>query len=175
MGRQNLALLMPFLQEQDPPGIFFQTTKTIDRAFSGHPAWGGGNVGSDAFDFMHLGERWRLYQVIPFDGPAIQGVLGNARIHIRNRDKGRGQNTLAEMPTKLTLSGADWTGLPWTFTRTTSNAGFSNAGSGNTARKSVVYTADRNIPAGTTAASLGIADPTQPGQSGESFTIRLDF
>lgn len=146
----------------------YRATRTLDRTFGGgFPAWGGGNVGARAFNFEHKGERWRLYQVIPWDGPAIGGVNGNARIHIRNLDKNRGQNLLAEMPTSLRLSGADWTGLPWTFTRTTASSGFTNAGSGNTARKAVVYTADRaNV--GSSPADVGIAQ-------GEEFTVELIF
>ena len=155
-------------------------TRTIERAFSGHPAWGGGNVnnnpvGNRRIDFVHEGVNWEVWQILPFDGPAVGGVLGACRVQLRNRDKSRGQNTLAEMPAKVTLSGADWSGLPWTFTRTSAAAQFTNVGSGQGARKAVTYIADRVISAGATPASVGIADPTQPGQDGESFTIRLEF
>ena len=150
----------------------YAASRALDRVVSGHPAWGGGNVGAAAFDFVHDGSRFRVYQVLPFDGPAVGGVLGACRIHIRNRDKGRGQNTLAEMPSRLTLSAeagdtADWTGLPWSFTRSTNPAHFSNAGSGGTARKQVTYIADR-ASVGASPAAVGI-------DRGESFTFTLYF
>ena len=154
-------------------------TRTIERAFSGHPAWGGGNVNNNAVgnrraDFVHEGTNWEMWQIVPFDGPAIGGVLGACRVQFRNRDKSRGANTLEEMPARVRLSGADWTGLPWTFTRTTAAAQFTNVGSGNGARKAVTYIADRDV-AGLTPAGVGIADPTQAGVDGESFTIELFF
>ena len=155
-------------------------TRTIERAFSGHPAWGGGNVNNNAagnrrIDFVHEGTNWEVWQIVPFDGTAIGGVHGACRVQLRNRDKNRGSNTLEEMPARIMLSGADWAGLPWTFTRTTAAAQFTNVGSGNGARKAVTYIADRVVAAGATPANVGIADPTQPGQSGESFTIGLFF
>ena len=151
--------------------VSFAFSRTLDRTFSGHPAWGGGNVGNPA-NFVHNNEDWRMYQVIPFDGPAAGGVLGACRIHIRNRDKSRGQNMLDEMPTRLEISKgagdtADWTGLPWTFTRTTDPAQFTNAGSGGAARKQVTYIADR-ASVGASPAAVGVAQ-------GESFTVTLFF
>ena len=155
-------------------------TRTIERAFSGHPAWGGGNVNNNAVgnrraDFVHEGTNWEMWQIVPFDGTAIGGVHGACRVQLRNRDKSRGTNTLEEMPARVRLSGADWTGLPWTFTRTTAAAQFTNVASGSGARKAVTYIADRVVAAGDTPASVGIADPTQPGVDGESFTIDLFF
>ena len=154
-------------------------TRTIERAFSGHPAWGGGNVNNNAVgnrraDFVHEGTNWEMWQIVPFDGPAVGGVLGACRVQFRNRDKNRGSNTLEEMPARIRLSGADWTGLPWTFTRTAAAAQFTNVGSGNAARKAVTYLADRDVT-GLTPAGVGIADPTQSGVQGESFTIDLFF
>lgn len=151
----------------------YEFTRTLERTFSGHPAWGGGNVNDNAAgnrraDFVHEGTNWEMWQAVPFDGPAIGGVHGACMIQLRNRDKNRGQNTLEEMPSKVTISGADWTGLPWTFTRTTSTSQFSNVASGNSARKAVRYIADRTVPSGDTPTSVGIAQ-------GESFTITLEF
>ena len=153
-----------------PPSYSF--TRTLERAFSGFPAWGGGNVNDNAagnrrIDFVHEGTNWELWQIVPFDGPAIGGVLGACRLQFRNRDKSRGTNTLEEMPSRVTLSGADWTGLPWTFTRTTSGSQFTNVGSGNSARKAVTYIADR-ASVGASPAAVGIAQ-------GESFTIEIAF
>ena len=148
-------------------------TRSLERTFSGHPAWGGGNVqnnpaGNQRIDFVNDGTNWECWQIVPFDGPAISGVHGACMMQLRNRDKGRGSNTLEEMPSRVTLSGADWTGLPWTFTRTTNPAQFTNVAGGSSARKAVRYIADRTVAAGATAASLGIAQ-------GESFTIEIFF
>ena len=153
-----------------PAAPRYRFTRTLERTFSGHPAWGGGNVNQNAVGNrrVHDGTNWELWQVIPFDGPALSGVLGACRLHLRNRDKGRGANTLAEMPARVTLSGADWTGLPWTFTRTTNGAQFVNVASGSSARKAVTYIADRVIAGGATPANVGIAQ-------GEAFTIELFF
>lgn len=168
----STALTVELGLNAEPPERSYAFSRALDRVFSGHPAWGGGNVGAQAFDFVHEGARFRVYQVLPFDGPAVGGVLGACRIHIRNRDKGRGQNTLEEMPARLTLSAegadtADWTGLPWSFTRTTNPAQFTNAGSGGTARKQVTYIADR-ASVGASPAAVGIARP-------ESFTTTLYY
>ena len=149
------------------PAPDFEFTRALNRTFSGHPTWGGGNV-SDPFNFVYNGTRFRIYQVIPFGGPAIGAVYGCCRIHIRNLDKNRGQNTLEEMPAKLVLSDADWTGLPWSFTRTTQASQFTNAGSGGSARKQLTYLADRVLAAGLTPAGLGIAQ-------GESFKVSIFF
>lgn len=155
----------------------YEFTRTLDRTFTGggvsFPTWGGGNVNNNAAgnrraDFVHGGMDWEMWQVVPFDGPGIGGTLGAARVQLRNRDVGRGANTLEMMPTKITLSGADWTGLPWTFTRTTNAADFDNVASGNSARKAVTYVADRTIASDATPAGVGIAQ-------GESFTITLEF
>ena len=162
---------------KDPPGISFAFSRTLDRTFSGHPAWGGGNVNQGAMgnrraEFVHEGDNWEMWQAIPFDGPAISGVLGACRVHLRNRGKSRGQNTLEEMPARIVLSAeggdtADWAGLPWSFMRTTNPAQFVNVASGNSARKAVTYLADRANP-GASPAAVGIAQ-------GESFTITLHF
>ena len=169
--------LLPFVQAviasqsaAAPSGYRF--TRTLERTFSGHPAWGGGNVNNNAvgnrrIDFVHEGTNWELWQILPFDGPAVGGVLGACRLQLRNRDKNRGTNTLAEMPARCRLSGADWTGLPWTFTRTTAAAQFTNVASGSGARKAVTYIADR-ASVGASPAAVGIAQ-------GESFTIELFF
>ena len=150
----------------------YRFMRTLERTFSAHPAWGGGNVNNNAvgnrrIDFVHEGTNWEVWQIVPFDGPAISGVLGACRVQLRNRDKSRGTNTLEEMPARVTLSGADWTGLPWTFTRTTNPAQFVNVASGTSARKAVTYIADR-ASVGTDPSSVGIAQ-------GESFTIEFHF
>ena len=153
------------------PGDRYAFNRTLERAFSGHPAWGGGNVnnnpaGNRRIDFVHEGANWECWQVLPFDGPAVGGVHGACMVQLRNRDKNRGQNTLEEMPDRIILSGADWTGLPWTFTRTTNQSQFTNVASGNSARKAVRYIADRTVASDATPASVGIAQ-------GEAFTITL--
>ena len=160
-----------------PSGDVYTFARTLDRTFSGHPTWGGGNVNNGAVgnrraDFEHNGANWELWQVIPFDGPAISGQLGACRVHLRNRSKGRGQNQLAEMPDRLELSAgagqtADWIGLPWAFTRTTSAAQFTNVAGGAAARKAVTYIPARVNP-GASPAAVGIAQ-------GESFTVALFF
>lgn len=160
-----------FKKAAAPSGYSF--TRTLERTFSGHPAWGGGNVNNNAVgnrraDFVHEGVNWEMWQIVPFDGPAVGGVHGACRVQFRNRDKNRGTNTLEEMPSRITLSGADWTGLPWTFTRTTNSGQFTNVASGSSARKAVTYIADRVVAAGDTPASVGIAQ-------GESFTIDIYF
>ena len=163
-----------------PAAPSYRFTRTTERAFSGFPAWGGGNVNNNAvgnrrIDFVHEGTNWEVWQIVPFDGVAIGGQHGACRVQLRNRDKSRGTNTLEEMPARVTLSGADWTGLPWTFTRTTAAAQFTNVGNGNAARKAVTYVADRAVAAGATPANLGIANPTSPGVDGEAFTIDFFF
>ena len=147
--------------------------RTLERAFSGHPAWGGGNVNNNAAgnrraDFVHEGTNWEMWQVVPFDGAVLGGVHGACLVQLRNRDKSRGTNTLEEMPSRIRLSGSDWTGLPWTFTRTTNPAQFTNVASGSSARKAVRYIADRAVDPAATPANVGIAQ-------GESFTIELYF
>ena len=151
----------------------YRFARTLERAFSGFPAWGGGNVNNNAAgnrraDFVHEGTNWEMWQIVPFDGSAIGGLHGACRVQLRNRDKNRGSNTLEEMPTRVTLSGADWTGLPWTFRRTANAGQFTNVASGSSARKAVTYIADRVVASGDSPASVGIAQ-------GESFTIELFF
>ena len=162
-----------------PPVPSYAFSRALDRTFSGHPVWGGGNVNNSGSgnrrraDFEHDGQMFEIWQVIPFDGPAIGGVLGACTIQIRNRSKNRGQNTLEEMPTRITLSAeggdtADWTGLPWSFTRGTGGAArFGNVSSGNSARVRVQYLADRPS-VGASPAAVGIAQ-------GESFTFTAFF
>ena len=159
------------------PGYRF--TRKTERAFSGIAAWGGGNVNNNAvgnrrIDFVHEGTNWECWQIIPFDAVVLGGVHGACRLQLRNRDKGRGQNLLSEMPSRVRLSGADWTGLPWSFTRTVNSSEFQNVGSGNAARVAVSYHADRDVT-GLTPSGVGIANPAQAGVDGESFTIELFF
>ena len=168
----SLARALPFFQAAaEPAGHRF--TRTLERSFSGFPAWGGGNVNNNAVgnrraDFVQDGVNWELWQIVPFDGVVIGGVHGACRLQLRNRDVSRGANTLEMMPTRVELSGADWRGLPWTFMRTPNDSEFTNVASGQSARKAVSYHADRSIASNVTPASLGIAE-------GESFTITLHF
>lgn len=169
----RLAALLPFFaQPSGPAPTIYSATRTLDRSFSGFPVWGGGNVnnnpaGNRRFDYEHGGQSFEVWQIIPFDGPAIGGTLGNAKIQLRNRDRNRGTNMLSEAPDSIRISGADWTGLPWTFTRTTNESQFTNVASGNSARKAVVYVADR-ASVGASPSAVGIAE-------GESFTIDLIY
>ena len=153
-----------------PTGDTYTFTRATDRVFSSaYPAWGGGNV-SDPINFVHNGANFRVWQIIPFGGPAIGYTLGNASIHIRNRDKNRGQNLLTEMPDRITLTQSGWTGSPWEFTRTTSAAQFTNAGSGNAARKNVIYIPTR-ASVGASAAAVGVSGPP----SADTFTVAFHY
>lgn len=155
---------------QPPAPTSYRIERTLDRTFTDTPGSGGGNVSPDEFE--HEGDSWQLWQVLPFVGASVDsGAVGRCRIQIRDRSVGRGQNLLENMPTRIELSAsgaetADWTGLPWAFTRSAEN--FRNVGSGNAARKSVDYLPTRSIPAGQTPAQAGV------GQ-GETFTITLIF
>ena len=165
-------LLLPFFIAEET-GNVITLNRTMDRVFSGTtPASGGGNVPPSVF--THEGNEWRLYQVIPFLG---QGVVpanrnGHLRVHLRDRSVNRGEMTLASMPDRIEISGASWTGLPWTFKKPTSEATFTNAGSGNAARKSLDYIPDRQPLA--SASASGISLDTSP-QNRETFVIKLFF
>ena len=142
---------------------------TLDRTFTDTPAAGGGNVSPETF--VYEGDNWQLWQVVPFLGAAVgPRQVGDCRVQLRDRSIGRGAMQLADMPARIRLSAAagqtaDWTGLPWEFTRPTDAAKFSNSGSGNNARKSIDYEPARDV-AGQTPAGVGIAQ-------GETFTVEL--
>lgn len=158
--------------EARPPS--YSIRRTLDRTFGNGdtPASGGGNTTPDTFS--HNGATWQIWQVIPFLGQGtFPPEIGDCRVHIRDTSKNRGQNLLADMPTRIVLSkgaadNADWVGLPWEFTRPgpTEPSKFTSPGSGNSARRSVDYEPVRSHRA--TAASEGIAQ-------GETFTLTLVF
>lgn len=149
--------------------------RMLDRAWGSGagttPGSGGGNVSPD--EFQHEGNRWQLYQVVPFIGAAVSAAgVGRCRVHLRNRGVNRGAMTLGSMPSRIIISAtagqtADWTDLPWEFIRPATGATFSNPGSGNSARKSLDYNPVRNI---------GGLNPTSAGVArGETFTVTLYF
>lgn len=152
----------------------YTLARTLDRAWGSGagltPGSGGGNTVAQTF--THLGDSWQLWQVVPFLGSAVgPRSVGDCRLHLRNTAKSRAQNQLSEMPARIRLFAgagdtADWTGLPWEFTRPTANNKFTNAGSGNSARKSIDYEPVHSVGANPTA--VGIAQ-------GETFRIELIF
>ena len=151
------------------PAAGIELTRTLDRTFGAGggatPASGGGNV--EPTRFMQDGANWELWQVIPFNGSGISPPeVGDCRLHLRNRDESRGQNTLDEMPARIILKQDSWTDSPWEFTRPmlAQNSKFFNVGSGNSARKGIDYNPVRTP--GTNAAAEGIAQ-------GQEFTIIL--
>ena len=149
----------------------YSITRTLDRTFTDTPASGGGNVSPDEFE--HNGQTWELWQAIPFLGSGVgPPSVGDARVHLRNRAIGRNAMQLADMPSRIEISAgagqsADWTGLPWSFSRPTAANKFTSPGSGNAARRGIDYEPDRNV-AGQTPASLGITQ-------GETFTVTFFF
>ena len=139
--------------------------RTLDRTFTDTPASGGGNV--EPQTFTHNGQSWEVWQVIPYLGPGVgPPSVGDARVHLRNRAIDRDSMQLADMPPSIVLSGADWTELPWTFTRPTDAAKFTSPGSGEAARRGIDYEPERAIG----------ANPTTEGiAQGETFQIALIF
>lgn len=154
------------LKRAAPGAPSFAFTRTLDRTFSTDtPGSGGGNVPPQTF--VHKGDTWQLWQVIPYLGAGVgPRQVGDCRLHLRNRGKNRGSNLLAEMPIRVVLAQAGWTGSPWTFTRPTAANKFTNAGSGNSARKSIDYEPVRSI--GANPGAEGIAQ-------GQEFTCTLIF
>ena len=146
-----------------PSGIAIM--RTLDRSWGNTPGSGGGNVEPDRF--MYGGANWELWQVVPFLGTSVSPPgVGDCRVHLRNRDKSRGQNLLTDMPVRVVLSGADWVQLPWEFTRPSAANKFTNVGSGNSARKGIDYEPTRSV----------LANPSISGiAQGETFTITLHF
>lgn len=153
-----------FKVEAPPAGIVI--SRTLDRSFGITPASGGGNVSPDTF--THEGANWELWQAIPFLGAGVVSGdrIGDARLHLRNRDKNRGQNLLTDMPRQIILTMDSWTNSPWTFNRPTAANKFTNVGSGNSARKGIDYEPVRTP--GANPAAEGIAQ-------GQSFTVTLIF
>ena len=142
-------------------GDRYTFTVTLDRTFTDTPTYGGGNV--DPLRFVHDGENWEVWQIIPHLGAAVDSSnRGQSRIQIRNRSKGRGQNTLAEMPDRMIIESAQFNGTPWEFHKTTNAGQFTNTGSGNPARKTLYFIAQFS-PA-SSPANAGIAQ-------GESMTV----
>lgn len=138
-------------------------SRTLDRTWGQTIGSGGGNVEPDRF--VYEGNNWEVWQVVPYLAGVGERQRGDCRVHFRNRDVNRGAMQLTDLPARIVLSGADWTGLPWEFTRPTANNKFTNVGSGNSARKGADY--ERDIPdRSITPASLGIAQ-------GETFTLEI--
>lgn len=172
MSSQTLALAMPFFvpgESGRPPSFSFE--RTLDRTFTDTPASGGGNVSPQTFEYE--GNTWQLWQVIPFLGAGVgPPSAGDCRVQLRNRGVGRGQNLLADMPSRVVLSvvgsqTADWTDLPWEFTRPTAGNKYTSPGSGNNARRAIDYEPVRSV-AGLSPAGVSITQ-------GETFTITLIF
>ena len=167
VGPNEVSKALIGADEYHTSAISYSIDRTLDRTFTDTPASGGGNVPPDTF--THEGNTWQLWQAIPFLGNAVSSTnRGRCRVHLRNRGVSRNAMTLESMPTRIVISGNDWDGLPWEFTRPTSTATFSSPGGGNSARRSLDYIPVRTIAAGDTPASVGIAQ-------GESFTITLHF
>ena len=151
-------------------GDSYSIDRTLDRSFGTTPASGGGNVEPDTFTYD--GDTWQLWQVVPFIGSNVGSNVGDCRIQLRDTSIGRGQNLLVNMPDRIRISKRDsdatdpFIGLPWNFTRPTSNSKFSSPGSGNNARRAIDYE-PIHTPA-SSPANAGIAQ-------GESFTITLFF
>ena len=164
-----------FFSRQYPPSSTksYSVRRTIDKAFGATLASGGGSVTPDTF--MHGGVSWELWQVVPIIGANVSASgVGDCRIQLRNRGKGRGQNLLSEMPSSIKISketgdSANWTILPWTFYRPAASEAlkFSNVGSGNSARKAVDYESD-NSPWISSSAEAKISN-------GDTFTITMYF
>ena len=144
-------------------GSVYEFARTLDRTFTDTPASGGGNV--DPQQFVHAGANWELWQVVPYLGAGVgPPTVGDCRVQLRNRDKSRGQNELADMPDQVIVKRDGWANSPWTFTRPTAGNKFSNVASGNSARKAIDYEPDRSVGANPTAE--GIAQ-------GQDFTVTL--
>ena len=146
----------------------YSVARTIDRVFGNTPASGGGNVTPDTF--VRNGATWQVWQVIPFIGTSVASNTGDCRLHLRDTSKSVAANQLADMPDRITLSSedgqtADWTGLPWQFTRPTSNAKFGTAGNN---RRSIDYEPVRDVSG---------QSPSQAGLSStnHSFTLTLEW
>ena len=150
-----------------PPGPSTYTfTLTLDRDFGGVSfAWGPVRDNQNNWDpmtYVHNGANFEIWQVIPFIDTA-HGSPGDCRIQFRNRDIARSANTVEMMPNRLTITRAEWTDSPWTFTRG-SKAG--EPGGEPAARIAVNYTPDRVVTgAGVTN---GVSD-------GDEFTLVLEY
>ena len=163
----NLGLLLALVANKAAPvpsGETYGFNMTLDRTFGITPAAGGGNVPPQTFE--REGDTWQLWQVVPFLAGVGEIQRGDCRVQLRDTSIGRGQNLLENMPDRVTLSMADWTGLPWEFRRPTNSAKFTNAGSGNNARKAVDYEPTRAV--GASPAAEGIAQ-------GETFRVELHW
>ena len=148
-------------------GSRYDISRTLDRtwgpdAINGTVGSGGGNVQPDRF--IHEGQNWELWQVVPFINRNVGSNVGDCRIHLRNRDINRGDMELEDMPDQVVLTMANWKDSPWTFNRPTSSSKFNNVGSGNSARKGIDYEPVRSI--GANPAAEGIAQ-------GQDFTATL--
>ena len=149
-------------------GPQFTINVELDRTFSGDtPAAGPRSPSAGVFNpwtFTHEGNSWELWQAIPFLGSAVSGNVGYCRIQLRNRAVLRNAMQLSDMPTRIVISGQDWSDLPWEFTRPASGLG--SPGGEPNARRSLDYVPARTP--GANAAAEGIAQ-------GESFDITMFF
>ena len=161
------AMMMAVAGAVPPAPSGITISRTLDRTFTDTPASGGGNVSPSTF--VVDGVNWELWQVLPFVGSGVANTnraRGDCQVQLRNRDIGRGQNTLEMMPSRIILTHDSWTGSPWEFNRGTGGSAITNVGSGNGARVGVTY-----LPVhtpGISPASVGV-------QQGQTFTIELFF
>ena len=151
--------------EETPSGFSYHFDMTLDRTFGDTPAARGGNL--SPLTFTHGGNNWELWQCVPFLGPGVgPQSVGDCRVQLRNRDKGRGQNTLDEMPDRAVINTDNFIGTPWEFTRPTAGNKFTSPGSGNNARRAIDYE-----PVHTPAANPAAAGVVQP----ETFTLTITW
>ena len=168
----SLAFLLPFFAPKEPVGDNYEFDLTLDRTFSGDtPAYGGGNV--DPLTFEHDGNNWELWQVIPFVGASV-GTVGECRIQLRNRSENRGQNTIDEMPDRITITSSSFNNTPWEFTRPTANNDFFNVGGGQNARKGINYIPVRTPEANIAAAGIAVCNPANAPCESFKFTLHWD-
>lgn len=165
----NSHALLSLVRTRPPGGDSYDFTRSLDRTWGAGsgatPGSGGGNVPPQTF--THDGDAWELWQIVPYLGSSVgPPTVGDCRVQLRNRALNRGQNLLADMPDRVVLTMAGWTGSPWEFRRPTAGNKFTNVGSGNSARKGIDYEPVRTV--GANPGAEGIAQ-------GQSFTATLYF
>lgn len=153
-------------------GRSYQLNMSTDRIFTDTPA-AGPNVGSIP-TFDHDGDTWEVWQIIPFLGASIVGTtLGDLRFQGRIEGQSAASLNLADLPDVITVTRAEWTGSPLSFTRPTSGAKYRTAGSGGSIRRVADYTPTRAV-IGASPAALGISGPPPPGQA-DNFDVTFTF
>lgn len=175
----NLLAFLPFFQASAPapppqPAIHrYVINRQLDRNFGSTPASGGGNVSPDTF--IHDGDSWEVWQVIPFLGQGVVSGdrIGDARLHLRDRSISRSAMQLGDMPDRIIITANTFAESPWTFTRPTAANKFTSPGSGNSARRSIDYEPSGRVPRASPAAS-GIARVPANGQ-GQTFTLTIEW